>query len=435
MRAKRGRGNENGMVLVTALLILTVLIVIGTIAVMQTSTDVRISGNYKTSMQAFYAAEAGIEEARGRLRSSSAATYAGDPASADNVWWSAYISSSADSPATVDPDYNASYTNYMPTAASHTNTTVTTNSLQSDMEYIVKIIHKNEFIAEEDGHSTSSPRYYDGDGSTSTHSAASPGNIIYYGYGDPSHSTTAKQFTTGGSTEHAPVEIITAWAKTAGSVKSITVEVVKPPAPPIKATLYTKDDVTLNGSSMNIDGSDYCGAASDKPPIYTKDPHTTINNGTPTFGGSPATPVSGPDDIDIAGYVSDLKASATEIITADQNGTDYGSAGNFVTCYCDATTLVQGLDMRNLTGYGILLVEGDLTLSGGFTWYGVILATGTLTFNGGGPNSINVRGAVLGNDVVDVNGGVNLSYDSCSIEDALSGRSPVVISWKENTGS
>ena len=433
MRAQKATGNEKGMVLVTALLILAVLIVIGTIASMQTSTDVKISGNYKTSMQAFYAAEAGIEEARGRLRFTTATTYAGDPASTDNVWWSAYISSSADAPATVDPGYDANYTNYMPTAASHTSTTVTTNSLQSELEYVVKIIHKNEFMAEQAGHTTSLPRYYDGDGSTTTHSAASPGNIIYYGYGDPASPTTAKQFTTAGSTEHKPVEIITAWAKTAGSVKSITVEVVKPPAPPIKAALYTKDDVTLNGSSMSIDGSDYCGSASDKPPIYTKDPHTTINNGSPTFGGNPAAPVAGPDDIDISGYVSDLKASATEIITADQNGTDYGDSGNFVTCYCDATGLVQGLAMRNLTGYGILLVEGDLTLSGGFDWNGLILATGTVTFNGGGPNSLNVRGAVLGNDVVDVNGGVNISYDSCMIEDALSGYSPVVISWKDNT--
>ncbi len=54
-------GNEKGMVLVTALLLLAALIILGTTAVMQTSTDLRISSNYKTNRQAFYDADAGVQ--------------------------------------------------------------------------------------------------------------------------------------------------------------------------------------------------------------------------------------------------------------------------------------------------------------------------------------------------------------------------------------
>ncbi|MBW2559706.1 MAG: pilus assembly PilX N-terminal domain-containing protein [Deltaproteobacteria bacterium] len=53
--------NEKGMVLVTTLLLTAALIILGTTAVMQTSTDLRIGSNYKTSRQAFYDADAGVQ--------------------------------------------------------------------------------------------------------------------------------------------------------------------------------------------------------------------------------------------------------------------------------------------------------------------------------------------------------------------------------------
>ncbi|TSA10502.1 MAG: hypothetical protein D4R73_05160 [Deltaproteobacteria bacterium] len=60
--------NEKGIVLITALLFLMVLTVLGTTAVMISSTDIKIGGNYKTSKQAFYNAEAGIERATDALK-------------------------------------------------------------------------------------------------------------------------------------------------------------------------------------------------------------------------------------------------------------------------------------------------------------------------------------------------------------------------------
>ncbi|GAI93405.1 unnamed protein product, partial [marine sediment metagenome] len=59
--------NERGMVLVVSVLMLAVLAALGTTAVMQTSTDLKISSNYKTGVQAFYDADAGVQYAIAKI--------------------------------------------------------------------------------------------------------------------------------------------------------------------------------------------------------------------------------------------------------------------------------------------------------------------------------------------------------------------------------
>ncbi len=426
--------NEKGMVLVTALFFLGILLVISTTVYIVTTTDLKIGGNYKANKQALYTAESGIAEAQTRLRgaSSSNTNFAGDPDADIDEWWSAFILTSGGWQTSDDPNYDTNYKNYVPLPGDHTNTTISVNSQQSDLTYFSKIRHKREYDAEQDGHTITSTHYYDGDGSTSTHTAASPGNVIYYGYGDPANPTTMVQFTTSGSTPHKPVDIITAYGTNINSSSVLEVEAVRTCGPPVKSALYAKANVTGNGSALSVDGNDNCGEESGLPPIYTLDPATTTLSGSPTMSGSPAAPASGTDSIDIDQYVDDLKGSATETITSDQNGTNYGNSTNFVTCYSDPSNPfnVGGLKIQNSTGYGILLVEGDLTLGGGFDWNGIVLVTGVLTFNGGG-GGVNIRGAVLANQTVSINGGLDIRYDSCMIESAISNKAVNVIKWKQ----
>ncbi|MBN2397497.1 MAG: hypothetical protein JXI32_03880, partial [Deltaproteobacteria bacterium] len=54
-------GDEKGMVLVVVLLLIAVSIIAGTTALMQTSTDLKISRNYRTGKEAFYNADAGAQ--------------------------------------------------------------------------------------------------------------------------------------------------------------------------------------------------------------------------------------------------------------------------------------------------------------------------------------------------------------------------------------
>ena len=64
-------GHDKGLVLIAALALIGILALVSTVAVYTTNTDIKISGNYKTSTQAFYMAEAGIHDALGRLMNGS----------------------------------------------------------------------------------------------------------------------------------------------------------------------------------------------------------------------------------------------------------------------------------------------------------------------------------------------------------------------------
>ncbi len=65
--------NEYGMVLITGLAFMAILGIMGATAMSITSTEVRISHNYKTSKQALYIAEAGVERAIKDLEANAAA--------------------------------------------------------------------------------------------------------------------------------------------------------------------------------------------------------------------------------------------------------------------------------------------------------------------------------------------------------------------------
>ena len=60
--------NEKGVVLISGLVIMGILTIVGATAYMTTSSELDVSRNYRVAKKAFYAAEAGTEEARGRLK-------------------------------------------------------------------------------------------------------------------------------------------------------------------------------------------------------------------------------------------------------------------------------------------------------------------------------------------------------------------------------
>src|SRR3972149_3751415 len=62
-----GCGDEKGIVFIVALALVAILALVGTVAVTTTTTDIKISSNYKTNVQAFYIAEAGIQDGINRL--------------------------------------------------------------------------------------------------------------------------------------------------------------------------------------------------------------------------------------------------------------------------------------------------------------------------------------------------------------------------------
>ena len=87
--------NENGAALVVGLLFIVLLAMLGITAVVMTTTDMKIGGNYKTVTQAFYIADAGLEFARDQLRTNLEASITISQMLAARVGDDAYLSDSA----------------------------------------------------------------------------------------------------------------------------------------------------------------------------------------------------------------------------------------------------------------------------------------------------------------------------------------------------
>lgn len=107
---------------------------------------------------------------------------------------------------------------------------------------------------------------------------------------------------------------------------------------------------------------------------------------------------------------------------------------------CDSCNIVHydtndtSIDFSgNISGCGILVVEGDLDISGGFEWYGTVIVTGSFTFTGGA-GAKNIMGAVISGESTDgdfVGGNVDINYCSTATEDQNKKHALPILSWKE----
>ena len=364
--------SEKGFLLIAALTLMAALTLLGTTAYILSSTDIKIGGNFRNNQMVLQVAMAGAERARELLRVENLA-------SGDSSTFSDELNS------TTRKGANGVLNGY----SSTTDDIALASGTMNNVSYSAYLT--NDSV----------------DGISNT--TDSNGKVLI------------TSVATGPNNAKAQVQIV--------------VSAAPPPASP--ATIYSKGDVTGNGSSLTVNGNDACGAGTALAPIYTKDPATTNLNGSPTLSGSPSTPQHGALDLDIPGYIESLKANATTTLTADQNGATYGSSTNYTTVYSDTDNPPnnQGLKLQNVTGYGILLVKGDLTLGGGFQWNGLILATGSVTLNGGG-GVINIQGLVFtGTSTltdVTINGGNVIGYDSCKVKKSFAASPLKVVNWKQS---
>jgi Tfp pilus assembly protein PilX len=402
--------NEQGMVTAVGLLMVAVLTLLGTTAAIVTSTDLLIGGNYKVSEGAFYAAEAGIEEARGRLRASAGTNMIADTLPTSSQW-RAYIGTQTMAQA---KGYNSSLS-----------TNLRTDSLQSSISYVVVIKHETD----------------------------ASGNVLYWG--DPSGSGVNRRTTT--NTGHN-IYIVTSTGYTANSNRTVEAEVTPPSPISAPGAVYVKETTTIQGSSTYITGSDGNGGhgcgSQNRAGLATTRPSGSVdyNTGHPQIlgtGGDPSI-VYNQASLDIGAMITALKSSANYTYTTSgtisgQNwGTPEGGGGtpplpsscsvhNVVYYNTDGT----GISLTGQTsGCGILLVDGNLDLHGGFNWYGPILVRGsvTMTGNGGANNGKQITGAILagGSTSADlVGGGVSIIYCSSAISIQTQNFPLQILSWHE----
>jgi PilX N-terminal len=396
--------NERGMVTALALLLLAVLALLGTTAVVVTSTDIRIGGNYKVSEVAFYAAEAGVEEARARLRSS-AEEYLIVDSYPSSSQWRAYIGTLA---MAQKKEFNSSESKHS-----------RTSSLHPDMNYVVEIRHRTD----------------------------DDGNILYWG--DHNSDGIVTRNTDVGNSNNRNIYLVSSSGYTGNSYQTVEAEMAKTPPITVPSPLYVKADAKIQGSSTDIIGTDMCGG-SDKPGVITtKDPGLIDISGGPNItgvGGTTPNITYNGINLDIDSMVNSLKKLANfsyNVTSATHTGMNWGSPTLGGTLESPSTCSVHNIVYYNTngtdiklaggsSGCGVLLVEGDLDVNGGFSWHGVILATGSVKYTGGG--SKQVTGGMLSGGTVDadmVGGNANIVFCSSAVKNQTESLPVRLLSWRD----
>ena len=374
--------NQNGFIVIAALALLASLILVGARAFLVASTNVKVGGNFKTNQMALQVGMAGVERAREILRQANA-TSSNTESFSEELAARVGSNGQLNDPMSTTDDLNV-------ITGNTSSASMTVGS--SNVSYVVYLTNDSN----------------DANGWLSTT--------------DANKRALLTSIATGPNNSRAIVQTV--------------IQVFPMVSSP--STIYTKGDVTGNGSSLTVSGNDACNGGTNLGSIYAKGDWNP--NGSPTLTGNPATPTeNGTLDLDIAGMISALKASANETLTADTNNQTYGSSTNNKIVYSNTSSPnnVNGLKLNNVTGWGILLVDGDLELGGGFNWNGIIIATGAVKLNGGGgPNAVNIAGQLLSgtSTVTDItlNGSNNITYNSCYVKKATAQAPLKVSSWKQN---
>jgi Tfp pilus assembly protein PilX len=402
--------NERGAALAVGLIFIAVLAVLSTTAMTVTTTNVLISGNYKSTVRTFHGAEAGTEETRARLRATAANPIT--DAHPTSTTWRAYVGSASQAAAKGYDTGNGQH--------------VRVNSLQNTLSYTVEVQH-----------------------------ATAGGNILYWG--DDNQDGVNTRNTTSGQN----IYLITGYGTSGDINKTVEIEAARIPPLTVPGALYVEAQTTVQGSSTNIIGTDDCGS-DDQPGIRTTLPATLPDppeeesvqqNGSPNITGSPTPIAYNSTNLNIQEMVNAFKVSADfkyTVTSATHTGsTTPGPGDNWGTptpgatlqdaSSCSATNIVHydtgGTYIKlsgGVTGCGFLLIEGDVEIHGGFSWYGVLLITGSVIFTGGGNK--NITGAVLsgGSAIADVIGGnANIVYCSDAVTNQTQSMPLRVLSWRE----
>lgn len=377
--------NENGMVLLVAILIMSALILLGTTAVIESQTDMRIAGNYKTSAMSLYAAEAGVEEARARLKGDFTPTGSMivDSAPTDPAW------------------------------------ATTVSSLQSTITYAVTIVHKT-----------------------------SSGNVLYWGDTNNDGKYEINTTTTPPNGQNIYLVTSTATDANASKTLEVNMMKLPPITTPaalyVEASTSIQGTSTYINGNDSCGSSNKPGIATTlSASTVSSTGHPTVSGTTSSSwsvtGGSTDMDVDAMIDNwkDVADYSYSLTSSATH--TGMNWGTPTAGALQSDPSSCSESHVVyynmHGSDIKlagGSSGCGILLVDGDLELQGGFNWNGLIIVSGSVTITGGG--SKNMTGSVVAGGSAEadlVGGNANIVYCSTAINNQTTNRALRILSWTE----
>jgi hypothetical protein len=454
-RRKRGTAqpanridSQSGIALLLALLIILSLTAFSVGLVLFTQSESRLSGTIAAQSQAYYAAVAGLEEARGRLNPLAADAIVSLPQQVNQVLY--LVNSTPQHPVNptnasspyYDYEYAKEFTGGF--AQAQVLPWVSSDQPGAGTSYVipykwVRITLKTEYASQTDVNQ-------DGILNSTT-------PINWNG----AHQDLATNMPSG-----LPVYMLTVLAVEPNLIKKMLQEEVvgTPPLIPVGG-VGTAGSATLRGLSarlyrspnLTLDGMDNC-RVQNVPGIAAGS--RIIKSGLSKISGSPSPEVQDliPFPQAASGIIQSLLPQAVPILDADPNrvtlapgggslvGTNVtlgqlpgrSGSGQPTVVYADRSLAISGSES---TGYGILLVNGNLSITGGFNYWGVIVSNGTVTLTLNSRDSIQIRGSLTSSGNLSINSSTSprtsfsLNYDSCVVADTFRSLPLGVRSFKE----
>ncbi|GAC1634221.1 MAG: hypothetical protein NVS9B14_10070 [Candidatus Acidiferrum sp.] len=472
----RRKGAESGVALLLAIFVLLLVAVVGIAMMAASGTETSLSANYRSSTAAYYAAMSGLEEGRARLLPKNT-NYLGNasPPAIPPLGTSLplgnliYIVNPApgeafDTTQTYpDTEYSKDFP-YPPSGTPRIVSSVATFAGQPNALYKwVRINAVDEWGLEVDVNDSNHADYYaqlnmpntiQFDGTNLTRDATVPYQALEVTAlaALPDGSRKLLQYVVGPITLQIPVA---AALTLSGPGTTANVATFNPPpgatsfyvngndqcGPPLLlpavGVTKEKDYVSVDGSlsTPNPNKDHYTGAGGYLPNV-SRSPYVNPVNSAVNFT----------DPVSIANFLPTLKNAADSVLNGPRTEGDMPpamSSSNPMTVYVDGD-----LSLTGFTGYGLLVVRGNLTYTGNSGWKGIVIVLGgrmeevgsldggefdgavivvNLTVGGGG------GGVTLGPPtyIVASPGGKGIYYNSCWVNTAEKPYMYKVVSFRE----
>ena len=441
-KTRKTQAGQRGVALVAAILTLVLIAAITAGMIILSTTNTNISANFKDEQRAFFASKAGIEEARDRLRLNAANTIrtAGTlPATLLGGSGSVLYILNPLNGETVAPWNGNSTTSYRDDEICKESSSITCSTPTGTTPALPQLSSCTGWCNSVTADSTYAPSpVFDWKWVRITlkqNNQISPFNIN----GSSSSTYNTYQACWNGTNEYAdatlgctapgePVYVLTALAVTpGGSRRMIQTEVAEDKVnftAPSALTMPGTTDTFSGGNSngWGVSGVDTatpgCGSQTTGPPVPAigvpnAGDITLVDGGIPggRTGNYPGTG-SSPNVVNVSStappnlqtvpglqsLVSQIQANVTQpVLTGNVSGlSNPGTASAPQIIVVDGNLTLSG----SLTGYGILVVTGapgnaggTLNISGSVNWNGLILVTGQGVFNSSGTPQYN--GAIV----------------------------------------
>jgi cytoskeletal protein CcmA (bactofilin family) len=210
-------------------------------------------------------------------------------------------------------------------------------------------------------------------------------------------------------------------------------------------------NVTVNGNDAAPAGWSGCGGTQNVAGAAISPTTTATVNGSVTLNGSPpvlTTPAAGDSNTyfnygnsnyqSLAAAANLTYAGGTlltgiapiiaggvcqaSLTPANWGEPNHATPAGACDTYFPIIHVLGDLKVTTGRGQGILLVDGDLTVAGSFTFDGAVIARGGLKMSGTGNKIVGavMAASVSVNDDVSLSGNTSLLYSSCALQSALS---------------